>query len=366
MALRGFRRRGRLCNKQVMRDSLRCLLPSALLTLTAIAIPFVPAQHAQAQDSAAFQSYLDGLRPKARAMGVADATMDAVFPTLTPNPRVIQLDQNQPGGGAYSPIPNFEPYRRAHVDAARISRGRAVYQANRARLSRIEAETGVPEEIMVAIFGHETNYGSYTGDFDLIRSLATLAWEGRRRALFEPELLATLKMLDNGVPRSRLVGSWAGATGYPQFLPSVYLRVAKDGDGDGRADIWTSQADALASIANYFVQSGWRRGQPWGVAVIVPAGLDRSAIAARTTPARCPRVFNRHSRWLTMAEWRRMGVAPAGGAWAADDVLATLLEPDGPGKTAYLLTSNYRAILDYNCSNFYALSVGLLADAVKQ
>lgn len=366
MALRGFRRRGRLCNKRVMRDSLRCLLPSALLTLTAIAIPFVPAQHAQAQDSAAFQSYLDALRPKARAMGVADATMDAVFPTLTPNPRVIQLDQNQPGGGAYSPIPNFEPYRRAHVDAARISRGRAVYQANRARLSRIEAETGVPEEIMVAIFGHETNYGSYTGDFDLIRSLATLAWEGRRRALFEPELLATLKMLDNGVPRSRLVGSWAGATGYPQFLPSVYLRVAKDGDGDGRADIWTSQADALASIANYFVQSGWRRGQPWGVAVIVPAGLDRSAIAARTTPARCPRVFNRHSRWLTMAEWRRMGVAPAGGAWAADDVLATLLEPDGPGKTAYLLTSNYRAILDYNCSNFYALSVGLLADAVKQ
>lgn len=349
-----------------MGDSLRTILPSALLALTAIFAAVPPVQPADAQDDAAFQTYLTTLRPKARAMGISEATLNGVFPTLTPNPRVIQLDQSQPGGGAYSPIPNFEPYRRTHVDAARIGRGRSVYQANRARLARIEAETGVPEEIMVAIYGHETNYGSYTGDFDLIRSLATLSWEGRRRALFEPELLATLKMLDNGVPRSRLVGSWAGATGYPQFLPSVYLRVAKDGDGDGKADIWTSEADALASIANYFVQSGWRRGQPWGVAVIVPSGLDRTALAARTTPARCPRVFNRHSRWLTMAEWRRLGLAPASGAWAADDVMATLLEPDGPGKTAYLLTSNYRAILDYNCSNFYALSVGLLADAVKQ
>jgi lytic murein transglycosylase len=337
-----------------------------MLAAVAVTVGTTPPQAAQSQEPGDFQAYLESLRPKARAMGIADRTLDSVFPSLTPNPRVIQLDQNQPGGGAYSPIPNFEPYRRTHVDAARISRGRAVYQANRARLARIEAETGVPEEIMVAIYGHETNYGSYTGDFDLIRSLATLSWEGRRRALFEPELLATLKMLDNGVPRSRLVGSWAGATGYPQFLPSVYLRIAKDGDGDGRADIWTSEADALASIANYFVQSGWRRGQPWGVAVTVPTGFDRSAVAARTTPARCPRVFNRHSRWLTMAEWRRMGVLPVGGGWPVDSILATLLEPDGPGKTAYLLTSNYRAILDYNCSNFYALSVGLLADAVKQ
>lgn len=299
-------------------------------------------------------------------MGIKDATLDGVFPTLTPNPRVVQLDQSQPGGGAYAPIPNFEPYRRQHVDTARISRGRVAYQANRARLSRIEADTGVPEEIMVAIFGHETNYGSYVGDFDLIRSLATLAWEGRRRSLFEPELLATLKMLDSGVPRSRLVGSWAGATGYPQFLPSVYIKVARDGDGDGKADIWTSEADALASIANYFVQAGWRKGQPWGIAVSVPIGLDRTGLSAKTMAARCPRVFNRHSRWLSMAEWRKLGIVPTNGRWPQDTVLATLLEPDGPGKTAYLLTSNYRAILDYNCSNFYALSVGLLADAVKQ
>ncbi|BAI96492.1 hypothetical protein Sj15T_08040 [Sphingobium sp. TA15] len=345
---------------------MRSSIMSLLLGLAAVMAGGLTADSVSAQEDVAFRAYLESLRPKARAMGIRDMTLDSVFPGLTPNPRVIQLDQNQPGGGAYAPIPNFEPYRRQHVDAARIGRGRTAYLANRARLARTEAETGVPEEIMVAIYGHETNYGAYTGDFDLIRSLATLSYEGRRRALFEPELLATLKMLDNGVPRSRLVGSWAGATGYPQFLPSVYLRLGRDGDGDGRVDIWNSEADALASIANYFVHAGWRRGQPWGIAVSVPAGLDRSALAARTSPARCPRVFNRHSRWLSMAEWRRMGIVPSGGGWPADRVMATLLEPDGPGKTAYLLTSNYRAILDYNCSNFYALSVGLLADAVKQ
>ena len=345
---------------------MRSSILSLFLALAVLTAGALRSDVATAQDDAAFRSYLESLRPKARAMAIRDGTLNAVFPTLSPNPRVIQLDQSQPGGGAYSPIPNFEPYRRQHVDAARISRGRIAYQANRARLARIEAETGVPEEIMVAIYGHETNYGSYTGDFDLIRSLATLAYEGRRRSLFEPELLATLKMLDNGVPRSRLVGSWAGATGYPQFLPSVYLRLGKDGDGDGRVDIWTSEADALASIANYFVNAGWRRGQPWGVAVSVPIGFNRAAVAARTRPARCERVFNRHSRWLSMAEWRRLGIVPTGASWPADTVMATLLEPDGPGNTAYLLTRNYRAILDYNCSNFYALSVGLLADAVRQ
>lgn len=352
---------------------MRSAILAVLLAATPAASQEMPPQGAASPTTvqpvpvdAGFQAYLNGLRPKARAMGISDATLNGVFPALTPNPRVVALDQSQPGGSFDSPIPDFEPYRQRHVDAARINRGRIAYAANRAKLSQIEAQTGVPEAIMVAIYGHETNYGAFTGDFDLIRSLATLAYEGRRRTLFEPELLATLKMLDSGVPRSRLVGSWAGATGYPQFLPSVYLKMARDGDGDGKADIWTSEADALASIANYFVSAGWRRGQPWGIAVTVPATLDRASVATRTNAPRCPRVMQRHSRWLTMAEWRQRGVVPQGVAWPGDSVLATLLEPDGPGKTAYLLTGNYRVILDYNCSNFYALSVGLLANAVQQ
>jgi membrane-bound lytic murein transglycosylase B len=339
-------------------------------TLLLLAAPASSAQGvapsaADAEESG-FQAYLAQVRARAVAGGVRPATADSALAGLTFNPRVVALDQQQPEARPNAPVPLFAPYRAAHVDTARISRGRAAYIANRARLSRVEAETGVPEQIMVAIWGHETNYGSYTGNFDLLRSLASLAYEGRRRPLFEGELIAALKMIDRGVPRSQLVGSWAGAMGNPQFLPSVYLRLARDGDGDGRIDIWNSSADTLASIGNYFTQAGWRAGEPWGVAVSVPAGFSRASVANRLVSPRCARVFERHSGWRSMAEWRALGLTPLGGSWPGDQVQAVLIEPDGPGATAYLLTSNYRVILDYNCSNFYALSVGLLADAIAR
>lgn len=317
---------------------------------------------AQAQDDR-FQSYVEGVAARARAQGVSAATIAAVLPTLSYSARVVELDRAQPGSQPGGPIPRFAPYRAAHVDSQRIARGRVKYLALRPLLTRVERDTGVPESIMVSIWGNETNYGAYTGNFDLAQALASLAYDGRRRALFESEFIATLKLIDRGVPRARLKGSWAGATGYPQFLPSMVLTTARDGDGDGRVDIWTSEADALASIANYFVEAGWRPGQAWGVAARVPASLDRAAVAERTTSPRCPRVHDRHSRWLTIAEWRARGVEPLSGRLRDSD-LASLLEPDGAGATAYLLTGNYRVILDYNCSNFYGLAVGLLADAV--
>lgn len=327
-------------------------------------IGFGAAGPALSQTDAGFREYMQQLRAEAIAEGVSPATLDSVIPTLSYNPRVIALDRDQPGGAINSPIPPFAPYQARHVNPTRISGGQATYQRVRAQLTEIERRTGVPGKIAIAIYGHETGYGRITGDFDLPRSLATLAYEGRRRELFAGEFIAAMKMIDRGVPRDRLQGSWAGAFGYPQFLPSVYLRLAIDGDGDGRAEIWRSEADALASIGNYLHNSGWRAGEPWGVAVNVPSTLDRTAIANRTAPTRCPRVFERHSRWMTMAEWRELGVRTRTGTRPDDQVMATLLEPDGPGNTAYLLTNNYRVILDYNCSNFYALSVGLLADEV--
>jgi lytic murein transglycosylase len=324
---------------------------------------------ASAQDDAAFQAYLQSVRSRAIAQGVKPSSVDSVLAGLTFNQRVIDLDHAQPGGNPANPTnsasPPFAPYLRSHVDAARIGQGREKYLAERAHLRRIEAETGVPESIMVAIWGHETNYGRIMGNFDLPRALATLAYDGRRRSLFEGELIASMKMVDRGVTRSQLVGSWAGAMGGPQFLPSIYLRMARDGDGDGRADIWNSDADTLASIGNYFYNAGWRRGQPWGLAVSVPATFDRSGVTNKLISPRCPKVFARQSGWRTIAEWRALGILPQSKAWPASNVQATLIEPDGPGKIAYLLTGNYRVILDYNCSNFYALSVGLLADAVE-
>lgn len=323
--------------------------------------------HAQSGDSG-FDAYVQSLWPKAQARGVSRQTFDRVTTGLRYNPRVIALDRDNLGTPptADTPIPNFAPYKARHVDAARINGGRRVHDRLLPLLSRIEARTGVPTSIMIAIYGHETAYGQVTGSFDLPEALATLAYEGRRRSLFEPEFLATLEMVEKGVPRSVLKGSWAGAFGYPQFLPSVYLAVAEDGDGDGRAEIWSSEADAIESIGAYLRRAGWRAGQPWGVAVTVSGGFDRSRVASRLSPTRCPRVFARHSRWRSMAEWRADGIQPVGGRWPDGQIQAVLLEPDGPGRTAYLLTGNYRAILDYNCSNFYALSVGLLADEIDR
>ena len=314
---------------------------------------------------AGFRSYLAQVRQRALREGVTPATLDRVLPSISYNDRVVRLDRQQPEGASNAPVPNFAPYKARHVDAARINRGRAKYSELRPLLKRIEDETGVPEEIMIAIYGHETNYGAVTGNFNAPEALASLAFEGRRRALFEAELVAVLKMIDRGVPQYAITGSWAGALGKPQFLPSVYLRLARDGDGDGYADIWRSEVDAMTSIANYFVNAGWRRGEEWGFAVNVPPSLNRGILDSRMASPRCPRVFARHSQWKTIAEWRQLGVVPQRGFWPKDSMMATLIEPDGVGNTGYLLGGNYRVILDYNCSNFYALSVGLLADELR-
>lgn len=341
----------------------------AILGLAALALtPLAGSGSLQAQDNvpAGYREYLQTVRIKAQAEGVSTATLDRVIPNLRYSTRAVELDQQQPEGDPNAPITvaNFAPYKAKHVDASRISRGRVKYGQLRPVLQRIEAQSGVPEEIMLAIYGHETNYGTVTGNFNAPDALASLAFEGRRRALFEGELIAVLKMIDRGVPQYAITGSWAGALGKPQFLPSVYLRLARDGDGDGYADIWNSEVDAMTSIANYLVNAGWRRDEPWGFAVNAPSGLNRAAIKSNLVAPRCVRVFARHSRWMRLSEWRALGIAPQNGVWPQGDMLATLIEPDGEGKTAYLLGSNYRAILDYNCSNLYALSVGLLADAI--
>ena len=344
------------------------ILPAAALAIALFAIVGAPpanapaAAQASGNEALSFDAYLELLKARARGEGVSDATIARMTAGLTPNTRVIQLDQNQPGTATTRGYPPMSNYIATHVDAARIGGGRTVYVQHRDLLARIEREYGVPGPIIVAIFGHETSYGRVKGNFDLSRSLATLAWEGRRRELFAGEFVALMKIADKGYDRSQLVGSYAGAFGNPQFLPSVYLRLATDGDGDGRADIFSNRADTFASIANYFRDAGWRPGQPWGVRASVPAGFDVSAYRTRLASPVCPRVHERLSRWMTVAEWRSVGLVAQRGL--PDDVMVSLFQPDGPGTPAWLLTGNYRAILEYNCSSYYALSVGLLADEI--
>ena len=338
--------------------SLRKLLLAASASLLGL-----PAAPAMAQDMS-FEAYLQLLMARARAEGVSEATLQRMTAGLAPNSRVIQLDRNQPGSSSTPGYPPLAPYIATHVDSARIAGGRREFSNWRSTLTAIEREYGVPGEILVAIWGHETAYGRVKGGFDLSQALATLAWEGRRRDLFSSEWVDLMKVADKGYSRRELQGSWAGAFGNPQFLPSVYLRLATDGDGDGRADIMNNSADALASIANYFRDAGWREGQPWGVRAYVPGGFDVDRYKTKIVAPVCPRVHERHSVYKTAAEWRALGVQPQ--VPLADDTLATLFQPDGPGTPAWLLTGNYRVILEYNCSNYYAMSVGLLADEIAR
>ncbi len=338
------------------------ILALATVGLGSVTAPSATQAQVAARDGIAFDAYMELLKARARAEGVSEATLNRMTAGLTPNARVIRLDQGQPGRPTRRGYPAMAPYIATHVNSARIAGGRSVYRGNSAELRRAERDYGVPAEIIVAIFGHETSYGRIRGNFDLSRSLATLAWEGRRRDLFAGEWVALMKVADRGFSRQELVGSFAGAFGNPQFLPSVYLRLATDGDGDGRANIFSNRADTFASIANYFKDAGWRTGQPWGVRAAVPRGFNVDAYRTELVSPVCSRVHERHSQWKTVAEWRALGVQPQRAL--PDDTLTSLFQPDGPGEPAWLLTGNYRVILEYNCSNYYAMSVGLLADEI--
>ncbi len=342
-----------------------------LLVTTAVTQPLAPdlappTAIVQVNSEAGFADWLAGFRKQAIVDGLPASAVDAVTADLHYEPRVVDLDRAQPDDSAWQPSV-FSSYLDKHLTTVQIARGRAVAAELGPTLATIAAKTGVPGGIILGIWGMESNYGAVTGSFDVPRALASLAYDGRRRALFSRELEAAIRIVADGrASRAQLRGSWAGAMGQPQFLPSSFLAHATDGSGDGRADIWTSRADVAASIAAYLRDAGWVRGQPWGLRVTVPGGLDREVVRNPVAPATCVRPMSKHSRWLSLAAWRALGVTPAAGAaWPADDTLqATLIEPDGAGTAAYLTFGNYRALLDYNCSNFYALSVALLGDAL--
>jgi lytic murein transglycosylase len=323
-----------------------------------------PAYSQPVSDS--WATYKVRLAALARLQGVSESTIQQNVPGLTINQSAIQLERTEPvarsSGGVVGAL---APYLRAHVTLSLINRGRRNYSDLYDGLRAISDRWGVDPAVLLAIYGHETSYGLVTGSNDILQVLASLGYYGRRRAFFEDEFVAALKLIDAGVPRWRLKGSWAGATGFPQFMPSVALRLRADGDGDGRANIWSDELDGLASIAAYLRDAGWKPNVAWGIPVRTPATLNRAAIVSRMTAQRCPQVYRRQSRWLTMREWRALGVTPIGRSLPENE-LAGLIEPDGPNATAYLLTTNYRAILDYNCSNFYAISVGVLADAIAR
>ncbi len=258
-------------------------------------------------------------------------------------PRVIELDRAQP---EFTRTP--WAYLDSAVSAQRIAGGRSKLAENNAPLAAAEARYGVPASVVTAIWGMESNYGGNFGSFRAVDALATLAFEGRRREWARNELLAVLRIVDQGdIAAGRMVGSWAGAMGHTQFLPSVFLAHAVDADGDGRRDIWGSIPDVTASTANYLASAGWRRGEPWGVEVQLPAGFDHSRAELTIRQA--------------SAQWAAEGVQPIDGTALPAFDSASVIAPAGARGPAFLIGPNFRAILRYNNSVNYALGVGLLA-----
>ncbi|PHY18214.1 lytic murein transglycosylase [Caulobacter sp. BP25] len=296
-------------------------------------------------ETLAFDGWLSDFRPRAIAAGVSPQVFDRELSGVTPNPRVISLDSRQPEFS--KPV---GAYIAGVISDDRIAIGRAKRE-QLAVLPQIEARYGVPRDILLAVWAMESAFGKLQGDFDVVRSMASLAYDGRRRAWAEGELIAALKIIESGEDtREQLKGSWAGAMGQTQFLPSSYRATAVDFDGDGRRDIWGSDADALASAANLLVKGGWKPGVGWAREVILPASFDYSLTEGpREIPA-----------W-----WEAKGVRRADGLpWTAADAAqpAGLILPAGATGPAFLVLPNHFAIRTYNNSTSYALGIGLLAD----
>jgi glucose-6-phosphate 1-epimerase len=290
---------------------------------------------------------LDGLRPQARAAGISEASWRHLD-GLDRDPSVLEALDYQPE--FRTPIWD---YLAGLVDEERVADGQARLQEHAATLAGIERQYGVDAATVVAVWGVESDYGRTFGSKPLLRSLATLSCEGRRQPFFRGELFATIQLIQSGdLGAEGLLGSWAGAFGHTQFMPSTYARIAVDGDGDGRRDLVGSIPDALASTANYLRKAGWRTGQPWGFEVVLPAGFDAS-VNGRT--ARRP-----------LKQWLARGITRADGApVVASDTPAALLLPAGKDGPAFLVLRNYDAIYSYNAAESYAIAIAHLSDRLR-
>ncbi len=289
-----------------------------------------------------FSQWREQFRAEALAAGISAATFDQAFAGVQPDQAVIEADRSQPEFTR----PVWQ-YLEGAISPQRVRSGRRLLSEHATTLDQIEARYGVDRETLVAVWGLESSFGQIMGDKSVIRSLATLAHEGRRPAFAKSQLIAALEILQHGdVEPQRMRGSWAGAMGQTQFIPTTYNTHAVDFDGDGRRDIWNSSADALASAAHYLQASGWKQGKAWGFEVELPEGFD---YALADTEIRKP-----------LAEWRSLGLRNLPGD--QEEASASLLLPAGHRGPAFLIMDNFRAILRYNNSSAYALAIGLLAE----
>ncbi len=315
----------------------RCFIVAAFVAVVAV-------RPLAADERQPFAEWLLGVRAEARAAGMSESFLDRALDGVQPIARVIELDRRQPEFTL-----TFWNYLDRNVNGARIEKGKAMLARHRELLEKTGERYGVQPRFIVALWGLETNYGEHFGAFPLVPALATLAHDTRRSRFFRQQLMAALTIMSRGDVPVTTTGSWAGAMGNFQFIPTTYRDFAVDGDGDGRRDMWNSYPDMFASAANYLARSGWRRGWSWGREVRLPGGFayDHAGLEVRKS----------------IADWKRLGVTRIDGSALPEEAAdASIVLPSGFDGPAFLIYANYRAILSWNRSLLYAVAVGHLAD----
>jgi membrane-bound lytic murein transglycosylase B len=324
----------------------KTLLVLALLLLSNFAVLAAPFQNDAVNP---FAVWLGNLEQEAIANGVSPETAHNVLGAAMLDERVIELDQKQP-----ETTMSFDAYSRHIVSKARIETGQELLDKYSAQLNEIGQHYGVQPQVIVALWGMESSFGRNSGDYNVVDSLMTLAYEGRRADFFRKELFNALRILDQEhIPATALRGSWAGAMGQCQFMPSTYLRYAVDYNNDGVKNIWTEPKDVWASIANYIAAEGWHGDQTWGREVELEEDIPASEIG----------LDHQHS----LAEWQALGIRSVNGSNLPDKPLqASLIQPDGPDGRSFLVYDNFRALMRWNRSTYFATAVGLLADRIGE
>jgi membrane-bound lytic murein transglycosylase B len=295
-----------------------------------------------------FNTWLKNLQLEALASGISRPTVDAALTDLKPIEKVVALDRNQPEAKL-----TLAEYLDRVVPATRIEKGRRLLQDNRLLLEEISQQYGVQPHFLVALWGIETDFGRITGDFPVIGALATLAYDNRRSDFFRRECLAALRLVDSGMLQlSQMKGSWAGAMGEMQFLPSVFARYAVDYDGNGRIDVWQDRGDIFASAANYLRAAGWQGMHGWGYEIALPHDFRSDQVGIS---------------WMkTVIAWQALGIRRQDGRPFPEDWgPASIIQPDGPAGRSFLVFNNYHVLLTWNRSHQYAIGVGLLADQLR-
>jgi membrane-bound lytic murein transglycosylase B len=294
-----------------------------------------------------FPTWLAAFKQEAIAKGIRRDTVEAAFVGVQPSAKVLELDRKQPEGTV-----SFQDYLDRAITQQRVDIARRHFDENRALLTAISRRYNVQPRFILALWGIETGFGTFTGDFSVVAALATLAYDGRRGDFFRSELIAALRILDQGhFKPAELKGSWAGAMGQTQFMPSSFLKYAVDYDGKGRQDIWTDRADVFASIANYLATVGWDGTVGWGREVILPAGFDSALLGGQAL--------------RSVDDWRSLGVLPSdGGRLPRLDLEAGLVQPGGAAGPTLMTYGNYRVIMKWNRSLYFASAVSFLADRI--